>query len=523
MEMHPVPNAFANNSQAHTPPLPKRIGPYEIEAFLETGSTSWLYLAIHQTTREPIAIKVLFPELVSHPEMLERFLQEAAIIEMAQHPNIVKLYGHGQWQYGLYIAMEFVPGISLKKYLSSHLISLKQALKIVMEIAIALCHLHVHGVVHRDLKPENILITEDQRVKVIDFGIAQLLGKDPSHAGTKGRLIGTPVYMSPEQRMNPESVSYPSDIYSLGIIAYELILGKLSYGQVHLSLIPKELRKILVKCLQQSVEKRYQDIVDLIIDLSRYLQSDSVAKEQAEISPLAELSENLQRAQNSLTPAPPQWSDVALGFAHYKNSGASGLYYDFFTMPENTHGIIIAQPLAKSSGNILQSSALRGMSRALCHLSEHPHEIATVLNELLIADPFQPAFSFVYLLVDPRTRCVRFITSGAPHATLLVSERGTTSCHTADHAPLGASHATQFQEVEIPYTLGAALLLYAPFLDLQPHENKERYSCNTILSEWQQVLTSPPEHQAQFFLRKAQLYLSRTAQDRALVVAAIHF
>ncbi len=142
--------------------IPEKIGPYKIETLLEKGGMSFLYLATHPETKDPITIKVLFPEFLSNPEMVQRFLREAAIIALADHRNIVKLYGQGEWEGGLYIAMEFIQGISLRKYLLRNLISLKHALELVMEISMALCHLHAHGIIHRDLKPENILVTESE-------------------------------------------------------------------------------------------------------------------------------------------------------------------------------------------------------------------------------------------------------------------------------------------------------------------------------------------------------------------------
>ena len=172
----------------------------------------------------------------------------------------------------LYIAMEFIQGISLRQYILQTPVSLKKALEIILDIAYALCHLHAHGVIHRDLKPENIIISDSGIVKVIDFGIAQILSEKKDDIGDfKQRTIGTPIYMSPEQKEYPEGVSYPTDIYSLGIIAYELILGKLSHGLIHLSLMPKGLQKIFNKMLQSKPEERYHDIVDLISDLSAYI------------------------------------------------------------------------------------------------------------------------------------------------------------------------------------------------------------------------------------------------------------
>ena len=164
--------------------IPQKIGPYKIETLLEQGGMSILYLGTHPETHEPTTIKVLSPKFVSNPEVTERFLREAEIIALADHPNIVKLYGHGKWEGGLYIAMEFIQGISLRQYILQTPISLKRALEIIIDIAYALCHLHTHGVIHRDLKPENILVTESGTIKVIDFGIAQLLAEASSEAPT---------------------------------------------------------------------------------------------------------------------------------------------------------------------------------------------------------------------------------------------------------------------------------------------------------------------------------------------------
>ncbi len=254
--------------------VPEAIGPYKIECLLQKGGMSLLYLGTHPDTKEPIAIKVLSQRFLSNPDIIQRFLTEAEIISMADHPNIVKLYGHGEWEGGLYIAMEFIQGISLRQFILQNPISLTQGLQIIIDISYALCHLHTHGVIHRDLKPENILVTEQGTIKVIDFGISQLLQeKENPLSPPKQRLIGTPIYMSPEQRLNPEMVSYPTDIYSLGIIAYELILGKLSHGRIHLGLMPRGVQKILHHALQPQASDRYQDIVDFISDVSAYMHS----------------------------------------------------------------------------------------------------------------------------------------------------------------------------------------------------------------------------------------------------------
>ena len=198
---------------------------------------------------------------------------------MANHPNIVTLYDSGVWENGLYIAMEYIEGISLRKWLENTPAGLKKRIEMILEIAYALVHLHTHHVIHRDLKPENILVTPSGHIKVIDFGIAQVLNEKVQDPQNK-RFIGTPIYISPEQREDPEKVSYPSDIYSLGIVSYEILLGKLSQGHVHLSLMPKGVRSILAKALNPDPKDRYHDVVDFIGDLSLYLHSEELDKDK---------------------------------------------------------------------------------------------------------------------------------------------------------------------------------------------------------------------------------------------------
>ena len=496
--------------------LPEKIGPYQVEALLEKGGMSFLYLALHPETKDPITVKVLFPEFVSNPEMVHRFLREAAIIALADHPNIVKLYGQGEWEGGLYIAMEFIQGISLRQYLLRNLISLKHALELVMEISMALCHLHAHGIIHRDLKPENILVTETGGVKVIDFGIAQLLTDNQRDPQAKSRLIGTPIYMSPEQKQDPESTSYPSDIYSLGIITYELVLGKLSHGQIHLSIMPKGLQKILAKSLQQNPNDRYQDIVDFMTEISAYLHSPSLLKENKELDPLSDLSESLRQAQHSLVPqASPLWPKIDLGLATYKTMSTTSLYYDFFTLPNQNFGLIVGEPSIKGSPGIVYSSVLRGMVRALCQLTQKPQELAAVLNSLLINDPMKQHFSFSYLILQPRENRLRYISCRCGHLWFQAAETHDLVPILSDNPSLGADPHAHYVETENPWNQGDALTFYASFGSQFPGKDplftaEQLQGC---------LLESPASAQKQVdaYLRKAKVSLSRSSDERSVL------
>jgi hypothetical protein len=497
--------------------LPEKIGPYKIESLLEKGGMSYLYLATHPETKDPITIKVLFPEFASNPEMVQRFLREAAIIELADHPNIVKLYGQGKWEKGLYIAMEYIQGISLRQYLLRNLISLKHALEIVMEISMALCHLHAHGIIHRDLKPENILVTDSGGIKVIDFGIAQLLTDHQRDAQARTRIIGTPIYMSPEQKNDPESTSYPSDIYSLGIIAYELVLGKLSHGQIHLSIMPKGLQKILAKSLQQNPSDRYQDIVDFMTDVSTYLHSPALLKENKELDPLSDLSESLRQAQLSLIPqSPPAWPGMDIGFSSHKSLTISSVYYDFFSLANHSYGMIIGEPSIKGSPGIVYSSVLRGMVRALSKAGNEPKEMAKELNALLTEDPMRQQFSFSYLHLQPKENQFSYLSCNCGHLFYQPCGSQELTPILTENQALGATPSTDFAQVTHPWLPGDALRLYAALG--AHHPSKTPLFTKEEIENWMMEASGlPSQKQADTFMRKAKLALSQTADERSVI------
>jgi eukaryotic-like serine/threonine-protein kinase len=501
-----------------TESIPERIGPYKIEALLEKGGMSILYLATHPETKDPITIKVLFPEFVSNPEMTQRFIREAEIIAMADHPNIVKLYGQGEWEGGLYIAMEFIQGISLRQYLLRNLISLKHALELVMEISMALCHLHAHGVIHRDLKPENILVTETGGIKVIDFGIAQLLEEKHDEAVLQRRLIGTPIYMSPEQKNNPESASYPSDIYSLGIIAYELVLGKLSHGQIHLSIMPSKIQKILAKALQPKPEDRYQDIVDFMTDISAYLSSPSLLKENKEHDPMSDISESLRDTQHLLVPhQAPNWPQLEIGLASYTTHNSSRLYYDFIDVSQEAHGIIIGEPTVKGLSGIVYTSVLRGMVRALCKLSQKPEELAAILNSLLINDPMQFNFAFSYLVMLPQSNKFRYISCRSGQLWLI--PQGTTEIIPiiSENPVLGTDPNAQFKEVEHAWQKGDTLLFTSAYAE----SGNDLLSLEQIKNDLPEIIHTLPQKQVDTIIRKIKFNFSRSHEEQAIILVNI--
>lgn len=451
-------------------PLPEKIGPYKIEALLSKGGMSLLYLGLDPKTREPRAIKVLSPSFVNHPEMVDHFMWEAKIIELASHPNIVRLYDHGKWEGGLYIAMEFIRGVSLSQFIMQQSFSLKRTLGIVLQIAYALCHLHTHGVIHRDLKPENILISEDGEVKVIDFGISQL-HEDQVDKRTKlpGKIIGTPGYMSPEQREDPHNVSFTSDIYALGVITYELIVGKLSYGMIDLSLLPTGLQKIVGKAIAVSLNERYQDIVDFITDITSYASSSEMQRERTMSDQAVETLEVIKLADSALSPSEiPNWNEFDIGLSRLRAANQFGLYTDFFKFANNTYAIIVAQTLSSTPSAPIAMGVLKGMIYALLQPKIQkptetfsPTAFASALSSLLSEEKLKEQFRIAILKLIPRNDTLTFLSCG--FGPLLHLPQGTRSVRvlTSDNPLLGSGPALTFNETSDNWREGDLLVLHS--------------------------------------------------------------
>ncbi len=458
--------------RTHGPPfvIPKHIGPYKIDSVLNQGSMSLLLLGSEPEMRKPIAIKVLLPALSADKELVAQFLREAEIISLADHPNILKLYGQGEWEKSLYIAMEFVQGISLRQFILNNSLSIKRTLDIILEISYALLHLHTHGIIHRDLKPENILITESGKIKLIDFGIAHIMEEKGKKLKGENRIIGTPSYMSPEQKRNPFNISFNSDIYSLGIIFYEMIMGKLSFGNVQLDLIPSHLRPILQKALEPNAELRYKDVVDFIADISKYLKDNIIEKERSDEDELLEIWEILGEEQKELLPPIPSWPELDIGLAKPEGIYLFGIYYDFFKLPDNSFVIILAESPSSRLSSIVSLAVLKGLLRAKIHdffaaKSSVPFTsslFAFELNQLFCHESFGKKEAITILHLSPLLDQFSFISSGFESLWHLSGNGGQTRMLRNQSRLLGTEPNVAFFSTTDSWNPGDMLLLH-PF------------------------------------------------------------
>lgn len=202
-------------------------GGYTLEKVLGHGGMGTTFLARRSRDGFPVVVKVPHDHLLSKPEFVSRFLLEGSLGATLHHPGIIRIYEAGEVEGIPYIAMELVEGTSLEKLLENgQRLPVRQALEITREIALALDYAHMKGVVHRDLKPENIMILPTGHAKVMDYGIARILGSDGLTA--TGIYVGTPVYSAPES-LSPSAVDTQSDLYSLGIILFRMLSGQLPF------------------------------------------------------------------------------------------------------------------------------------------------------------------------------------------------------------------------------------------------------------------------------------------------------
>ncbi len=262
------------------PPSPDEIGKllprYRVERLLGRGGMGAVYQALQTDLDRPVAIKILPAEAAENEAFVARFQREARILARLRHPGFVGLYDFGRTMDGLmYFTMEYVDGSDLNTLIRGRGLSARRAVEIMVEICAALQCAHSVGVVHRDIKPANILIAREGHAKLADFGVAlpptgQEASLTRSHA-----IIGSAAYMAPEQRQGREC-DQRADIFSLGVVFYEMLTGRLPRGAFHLPSrkVNVDLRVdgIVLKALQEDPNRRYQRVIDLELDLEQIRQ-----------------------------------------------------------------------------------------------------------------------------------------------------------------------------------------------------------------------------------------------------------
>jgi eukaryotic-like serine/threonine-protein kinase len=287
-----------------------RLGPYEVMAPLGAGGMGEVYRAHDTRLGRDVAVKVVMQALAKDPDRLRRFELEARTVAALNHPNILGIHDIGKYEGAPYLVSELLEGETLREKLLDGPLPVRRAVEYALGIACGLAAAHEKGIVHRDLKPENVFITRDGRVKILDFGLAKLVRPEPGSDATMtqvshenltqpGVVVGTVGYMSPEQ-VRGEPSDERSDIFSFGAVLYEMLTGKrafkkATFAETMTAILREEppeltetgwqgplgLQRILSRCLEKNVERRFQSASDLAFAIEA-LSGTGVAQKLAE-------------------------------------------------------------------------------------------------------------------------------------------------------------------------------------------------------------------------------------------------
>ncbi len=275
-------------------------GRYEIIEELGKGGMGKVYRVEDKKIKEEIALKIINPEISADKQTIDRFSNELKMARMISHRNVCRMFDLGEEKGTYFITMEHVPGEDLKSMIRmSGQLSTGTAIKIAKQVCEGLSEAHRLGIIHRDLKPSNVMIDKEGNARIMDFGIARSI-RAKSITG-EGMMIGTPEYMSPEQ-VEGEEVDQRSDIYSLGVILYEMATGRVPFGgDTPLSIavkhktvapldprrlnhqIPEDFSRVILKSMEKSREKRYQSAQGLLSELNKLEEEKQEQKKSAEI------------------------------------------------------------------------------------------------------------------------------------------------------------------------------------------------------------------------------------------------
>jgi serine/threonine protein kinase len=259
------------------------ISHYRIAEKLGEGGMGVVYKAEDMQLRRTVALKFLTPQALSESETKARLIREAQAAASLDHPHICSVYGIHEEDGRTFIAMAYIDGVSLADKIKQRPLALDEALKVAIQTGEGLQEAHEQGIVHRDIKPANIMLTRKGQVKIMDFGLAYLTGR--SKLTKSGTTLGTPVYMSPEQALG-QAADRRSDIWSLGVVLYEMLAGKPPFESEYTQAIvysiineppepltarrtglPVEIDRIINKVLAKKPDERYQHVDDLGVDL----------------------------------------------------------------------------------------------------------------------------------------------------------------------------------------------------------------------------------------------------------------
>ena len=303
-----------------------QVGPYQILERLGQGGMATVYKAYHPALDRYVALKVLHPAFMEDPNFLERFRREARVVARLDHPNIVPIYDFSEHEGQPYLVMKFIEGETLKARLQRGRLSMEEIMVVAEAVGAALSYAHRQGVLHRDVKPSNVMLAADGRIYLTDFGLARIAQAGESSLSSD-RLLGTPQYISPEQALGKGDLDERTDVYSFGVMLFELFLARVPYSadtpyaiihdHIYTPLprprdldpnISPALERVLLKALAKSPEDRFASVEALMEALRQAVRGeDALAGEPLPSQPAAATLPSLKPAEaaTDTAAAPP--------------------------------------------------------------------------------------------------------------------------------------------------------------------------------------------------------------------------
>ncbi len=446
-----------------TPLLGQKIGNFTVVAEISTGGMGKIIRGVSEKGKNA-AIKIMKPEHCSNESLVTRFQQELKIVSMLDHKNIAKILEWGIDDGRQYFAMEYVEGESLRELIEREPVPIEKAVGICTSVSSALQYAHSRMVVHRDIKPENILLTKKGDVKLVDFGIARIIDDSQTRLTLTNVAMGSPLYMSPEQKSDFRHVDHRADVYSLGVVLYEMISGELPGGLLRMDLIPEGLRQIILRATAYKVEERYPSISEFRTDLENYLNTGSIRQDQCAIN---EIGENV-KLRNVLMEllyqnSPPPFPGLEFDFFYMPAAGVGGNYYEFIKISGTKLGILVGNVFDRPD---VKSALFLTMIRSFLHVASKgessPGKTLAALNNLITRDSgvvFDRFAVFSYVVFDSETKLLSLATAGYRPTSVLKAGESSVQRFSPEGFGLGIAENAEFKELQIQLGSGDMVFL----------------------------------------------------------------
>ena len=297
----------------------ENVGPYRIVEQLGQGGMATVFKAYHASLDRYVAFKVLHPAFNADPSFAARFQREARVVARLEHPNIVPVYDYAEHETRPYLVMKFIEGDTLKARMDQGPLSAEEIAKIVEAVGSALAYAHKQGVLHRDVKPSNVLLANDGQMYLADFGLARMAQSGESTLSSD-TIMGTPQYISPEQAMGKSDLDQRTDLYSFGVMLYEMVVGRVPFNAdtpfaiIHDHIysplplphkvnpdVPEQVERVLLKALAKERDDRFEDASQLVMAFKEAWNEAGVPMQGTFIR----VSQAMRAVEKTKTPAQP--------------------------------------------------------------------------------------------------------------------------------------------------------------------------------------------------------------------------